>query len=282
MRTYIRRLKNCGLQSGYIGTTAFKGVIPTKIFLCIWPTDPNIKNRAYFSIRKIAGNNIFVLQTTVEHRGHYVLKFDKTANIFDSEGFFWTAAKGHNFQIETKDIENNQVFFCCDHINKNRFFLDMLQVISAENHNEDVSLVDYLQKTFNVRDKNTYGFAIYLQVDFKRDKIQFGNSCEEVYRFVSPRFFLGDINISALLYEYNKDYQAQTNSTTVDPKVIEQTHSDVGKVDSIETRQSVRDVLKNCISSFLNEKHQQQLNDDDYTCLVEDILENLSKVYHEN
>ncbi|BBM83060.1 hypothetical protein [Candidatus Uabimicrobium amorphum] len=280
MRTYIRRLKNCGLQGGTVSVSAFRGVVPTKLFLCIWPTDPNIKNRARFSVRRVDNNTLLVLHTVKSPAQSCVVKFDKTANVFDNDGFFWTAAKGHNFQLQTAEINHREVLFCADHVNKNRFFSDMLQVISASYRNE-ITLVEYLQKTFAVHEKNTYAFAIYLQVEFKREKIEFGNSCEEVYRFHSPRSILGDVNISALLYEYSKDYRPQMVSTAVDPKVIEETHSR-DALESCETRHSVRDVLKTCIANFLHEKQSTKLNDDDYTCLVEDILENLSKVYDEN
>lgn len=282
MRTYIRRLKNSGLQGGTVSVSAFKGVVPTKLFLCIWPTDPNIKNRAHFYIRKMEDNVVLVLRATKTPTTDCILKFDKTANVFDDQGFFWTASKGHNFQIETAEIDNNDILFCADHVNKNRFFLDMLQVIGTYSESE-IAITEYLQKNFDVHKKNTYAFAIYFQVEFKRDKIEFGNSCEEVFRFRSPRSVLGDINISALLYEYSKDYRPQMVTTSVDPKVIEETHSSFSNiVESSDTRHSVRDILKTCIGNFLQNKQPENFSDDDYTCLVEDILENLSKVYHEN
>ena len=153
MRTYIRRLKNCGLQGGTVSVSAFKGVIPTKLFLCIWPTDPNIKNRAQFYIRKIDNNIVLVLRaTTTTPTDKIILKFDKTANVFDDQGFFWTASKGHNFQIETVEIDDNDILFCADHINKNRFFLDMLQVIGICSEDE-IAITEYLQKKFAVHEK---------------------------------------------------------------------------------------------------------------------------------
>lgn len=276
MRTYIRRLKNCGLRSGYISASAFKGVTPKKLFLCIWPSDPNITNRARFFV--CAENLLTLCASQHVDENKYILKFDKTANVFDEDGFFWTTAKGHNFQIETEEIENNRLHFRINSSNKNRYFRDMLSVIFGEE--QQTYLSEYLQKNFRVEEKNTYAFCIYMQVKFHKDKICFGDTSEQIYRFVSPCTFLGNINISAILYEYSKEYKAKMTSMAVDPKIIEEVQ---GENDlQIDTKEDVRSVLKNCISGFLHNKDSRKINDEDYALLVEDILENLSKIYHEN
>ena len=143
MRIGIRTLKNKTLSEGYISASLFE-IPPAEIFVCIWPSEPTIVPRARLAVRRrseeaelreipgwlekapLAGDYELVLTNHwdfLEPGRCYRLEFRKTATVFDHQGFFWNAAKGHHFAVTSGQFEpDSALIFRADRRNHNNGF----------------------------------------------------------------------------------------------------------------------------------------------------------------
>ena len=107
--------------------------------MCIWPSEPAVAPRARLVVRRRsdlaglgeipewlekaprAGDYELVVANHwnfLEPGRRYRLEFRKTATVFDRQGFFWNAAKGHHFAVTSAQFEpDNALTFRADRCN---------------------------------------------------------------------------------------------------------------------------------------------------------------------
>lgn len=274
-RNYIRKIRNATLSSGYIGMDAFSQKIPNRIFVCIWSSEPSIKKRTKISVAKqdLYNNLIFKLKNDIKRL--FVLKFSKTSTAFDKDGFFWTATKGHHFEIKG-EAKGNTVSFAGTP-KTNRFFQNLLQVITPVK-NKSIDLATYMKNNFDIIGKNTYAFSIYLQIKFYADEIIIGSSKEKIYRFEDLSFLQDCPTIHGILYEYSVTSKKQR----ITKKNVDVVHvAPSPEINNQDLELDVRNIFKNSLSPFMSKFCDIAPNDEDYKELIDDILSNLSRVNNE-
>ncbi len=309
----IRKLRHKTLKEGYIYASAFDGLEIKKFYLCVWDSDFNMANRALFVIRANRLENsclpqyALVLKSKEEafyQKGKkYTLRFSKTSNVFDKDGFFWSGAKGHSFQIQSREIQENfgVLFFPFQRKNHNTFFFALLETGGQFLAKSDLPLESFLEKKWDVSGKGTYGFSIYLQSYLQVEEVRFGDSVEMVYRFdLQESLPDRDISLESILYEY-KPTQAKPKKPKIrkkekladeinwdvpenngasrcyvmDPKDL-QHKRDIQKESHL--RLDMQMILKDSIQKFIENFGNQNPQDEDYYDLVEQILEKLERL----
>ncbi|WP_372370283.1 hypothetical protein [Candidatus Uabimicrobium sp. HlEnr_7] len=145
------------------------------LYICIWPANPNIKERIAFDI---------FYQDTKNHNNEYhanslgaelkkgkqiSLLFDKTAkDLENSSRNFLFMQKGSYIRIESSNYTNGYYIFDRNSGDRRRkYFEGMLDNIKSSTI-EKQSLIDYIDNHFpNIK---TFSFGIYLKVPFSVSK----------------------------------------------------------------------------------------------------------------
>lgn len=198
---------------------------PRRLFLCIWPASVDVKKRAILGIRR--RSEAFMPQILPPHLKKcpealpfelflrpsnptfqqeilatrpVSLKFNKTANHFDAQQFFWQGASGHRIEVQSHDFdsEGNLVFPALHPHLKNKKFLQMLASVGQKYEGKETLLENYLLSSFDIASYGSYSFAVYVEVAFSEERDRLG---QRRYVFSSPLPDL-DCDITGLLYEY--------------------------------------------------------------------------------
>ncbi|NUM34501.1 MAG: hypothetical protein HUU50_08155 [Candidatus Brocadiae bacterium] len=309
----IRKLRHKTLQEGYIYASAFECVDIKKFYLCIWDSYYNAKSRVHLVVQPIEYENGMIAQYALvlkfsqesfyEKNKKYLLRFSKTSEVFDREGFFWIGAKGSSFKVQTKEIEKNLgIFFLSKAIkNQNISFVSLLKMASEFSNQEAISLESFLKQKWEVHKKGTYSFAIYLHTYLQLDKICFGDSVEMVYRFDPGKSLPEkDFSVDTILYEYKPnrlsakkkprqkeipekksvslpyEYQNQESSSvkfySMDQEILQQKGYDPRQGNFML---DIKLILKESVQGFIKKFQDKNPQDENYDDLAEEILQKL-------
>lgn len=271
-RKYIRKLRESSISDGYIGADAFGDKTPRRIFICIWSSEPSMSRVEVF-VSEENGKKCLCFELSRDISRSFAIKFSKTSTAFDTQGFFWTATKGHHFEIQGVSKES-EVFFYAKR-KSSRFFHDLLDVIGDCGK---IYLHKYMQENFDTTAKNTYAFCIYLQVQFSSDTLTIGKSTQEIYRFENLDFLKKCPDINSLLFEYitENNEVSMVKSSSDNHHILQ--FSPAPEITEKEVALDVRNVLKDCIEPFIGKFNKALPSDDDYYELVDHILLRLSGI----
>ena len=274
-RRYIRKLRESSISDGYIGADAFGDKTPRRIFACIWASEPSMSRVEVFVCEE-DGQKCLCFELGRDISRSFAMKFSKTSTAFDQCGFFWTASKGHHFEVQGVS-KGTEVFFYAKR-KSSRFFRDLLEVIGKSTK---VYLHEFMQENFDTIAKNTYAFCMYLQVQFFKEELNLGKSTQLIYRFESLDFLKECPDIRSVLFEYTAENSenSMVKSPSDNHQILQ--FSPAPQITEKEVALDVRNVLKDCIEPFIGKFKQEIPNDDDYYELVDHILLKLSGICDE-
>ena len=161
-------------------------------------------------------------------------------------------------------------------------FFNLLQIFGEATSGGDVDLSDFFHANFDIVAAGTYGFAVYLQVDFHCDEIRFNGSREKIYRLGNG--LPPDLAVKSILYKYPAACGEQRRSQ---PKVYVSEYLDhyadtaTARASSIQSRSSqetqldILTALKHCFRDFFQQFRDRTPNDEDYRQLIFTFLERL-------